>query len=1255
MTGSDHRKGGDHKRNPRPHPKKGAAHGGAHHPQAHAGNHAHQHQHPSAHPHAAHAPQYATTHLPEPPAPKLSVRARRTLDQGLGRVAAALRMAHAWFALHGGRAGRSAMAVLRRRWVRRLILGAATAAVLALIGAAGLWWRLAQGPIEVDMATPWLKAAIEQNFGRGHTVQVGGTQIERDEKGRPTLRLRDIVVRDADGTVVASAPKAEVGMSGSSLLSGELRAESLNLVGAKMAVRIERDGQVTVFAGADKRPIATAPPHAASDAAPVRAVPRGKLRTGVQEVAGVLAWIDTVGTSGLDGHDLEELGLKNGQLTVDDQRNGKRWTFDHINASLRRPAQGGVIFQLASDTKQRPWMISAAMRPLDGGVRAVGIEARQVSMRDIMLALRVKDGPINADLPVSASIRADIAADGTPQQVQGEIVAGAGTVTDHDGPDLINIGVERADVRFRWNVHQHTLVMPFQVQAGGNQFTLRAEVTAPQDGTGVWNFAITRGSPVVDPIILAPVSIGDKEGFALNRVNVRGRIDTKNHRIELDQGDVSRSDPRPLYNVGAAVTGSFDYSLSKPHIAFGVAGTRMPVSVMKRLWPVFIAHSVREWVEKHISAGIVEHLVIAGNAPMGDFKSGGPPTPEDGLSVDMETSATTVRPIPDLPPIEDADLTVHVTGATATVHLGRGVVNVAPRRSLNIADGVFSVPDTHAKPSPAIATFRIDGSVPVAAMLLQNKVLSHNVDFKLDPGNSRGTVAANVSVNMVLANPQPKNAMHYGVSAVLSSFGADKVLLGQKLEASSLQVTASSGGGYQIKGNVKINGLPAAIDLQKNPGDAAADVQLTAKLDRSARRKLGLELGDGLHGTVPIKLTGKLDPGGGNKDAAFDLDADLTPAKIDGLLPGWVKPAGAPAHVTAKLIDGPKGKRFDNLVISGSGVNVTGSLDLDKHGDLASADFPVFSVSEGDKAALKVTRENNGVLHVSLRGDVYDGRAFVKTSLLGSSPPKRGQQPPSPDVDLNVKIGTVVGHNGETLRGLDLKLSRRNGDIRNFVMHAKIGRDATLLGDLRMRQRDHHHVIYLESGDAGALFRFVDMYSRVYGGKMWVAFDPPRPDNSAQIGFLSIRDFSVRGEKGLERIVAGAPGENHNSVPFSELHAQFTRYAGKMAVHDGVVRGPLVGATISGQINYINDVVHLRGTFVPFYGLNNMFGQIPIVGLVLGGGSNEGLVGITYEAVGPIASPRILVNPVTAIAPGLLRKFIPSPGDFDPDFQPPSR
>src|SRR6478672_9168935 len=141
-----------------------------------------------------------------------------------------------------------------------------------MVAMVALWWRPSSGPIELDLATPWLTAAIEENFGAGHDVEIGGTQLERDASGRTSLRIRDIVVRDAEGTVVASAPKAEVGISGTGLLTGRIRAERLSLVGAEMAVRIESDSQVTVFAGGNKRLFVTASANAAvahAGAAPV--------------------------------------------------------------------------------------------------------------------------------------------------------------------------------------------------------------------------------------------------------------------------------------------------------------------------------------------------------------------------------------------------------------------------------------------------------------------------------------------------------------------------------------------------------------------------------------------------------------------------------------------------------------------------------------------------------------------------------------------------------------------------------------------------------------------------------------------------------------------------------------------------------------------------------------------------------------------------------------------------------------------------
>src|SRR5258708_19217436 len=92
-----------------------------------------------------------------------------------------------------------------------------------------------------------------------------------------------------------------------------------------------------------------------------------------------------------------------------------------------------------------------------------------------------------------------------------------------------------------------------------------------------------------------------------------------------------------------------------------------------------------------------------------------------------------------------------------------------------------------------------------------------------------------------------------------------------------------------------------------------------------------------------------------------------------------------------------------------------------------------------------------------------------------------------------------------------------------------------------------------------------------------------------------------------------------------------------------MVRGTMSGATVEGAIDYLKDDVRMRGTFIPLYGLNNMFGQIPLFGIFLGGGSKEGLVGVTFEVVGPTSGPTLRVNPISAVAPGLLRKFFDFP------------
>jgi Protein of unknown function len=1144
---------------------------------------------------------------------------------------------------------------MRLAWSPRVrkfaAVGCGLGAVVFLAMAA-LWWRLSMGPIALDVATPWLTLAIGENFGAGHQVEIGGTQLERDAVGRVSLRIRDIAVRDAEGTVVASAPKAEVGISGWGLFTGRIRAERLSLVGAEMAVRIESDSQVTVFAGGTKRPLVTASAAsataAASAPAPIeRAATNTKLapaappaavapvaagpatpatsRSGVPDLAALLAWIESLDAGALDGRDLTEIGLKGGNLTVDDQRNGKQWTFNNIDLSVMRPKGGGIAVALGSESVERPWQMRATMTPGQKGNRIVDIEAQKVSTKDLMLAMRVGEGLYEADVPLSARIRADIGPDGIPRMLNGRILAEKGVIVDLDDPQLARITLDRAEITLDWDASRQALVVPFQVLSGGNRMTLYAQFDAPRDGGNAWGLQVSGGTVV---LAAAPT---DPNPVILNRILLRLRIDPGKQRIDLEPSEFGNAD------LGVALSGSLDFSSDDPRLALGIAGTRMSVATMKRLWPVTTAPKVRAWVEEHIQGGTVERLDISTNAPWSTLRSSGPPVPDDGLMIQIAGHGAEIRPVEGLPAIRDADVNVRVSGRTAVINVGRGNVEVSPGRKLSITNGVFEVPDTFPKAPPAKARFRLDGSVPAAAELLSLERLREYSGAPLDPATSRGTLTAQVAVGLPLKEDLAPGSSNYTINLDVANFAAERMVMGQKVEAALLKVSANNQG-HWIRGDVKINGVAAALDYRK-PREGDADVRINATLDESARSKFGFDLGGFLTGPVPIKLNGRVPAQEG--EGRFAIEADLTQAKVDNLLPGWSKPPGRPGRATFTLINKPTTCRLEDLVIEGSGTSVKGAVEVDASGEVLSANFPVFGLSEGDKVTLKAERGNDGTLRVSMRGDVYDGRGFVKSTMTG---PAAGKPKPDKDIDLDVKIGTVVGYHGETLRGLDLRISRRAGVITSLALNAKLGRNAPLVGDVRGRGSNGRQVVYIESADAGAFFRFNDIYPKLVGGEMWIALDPHSADLAPQEGILNIRDFAVRGEAALDRVAAAPqqPGGPSPGVEFSRLRVDFTRSLGRFTVRDGLVKGPSIGATVDGYIDYHRDDVRMRGTFVPLYGLNNMFGQIPIVGLFLGG-SNEGLLGVTYEVVGPPGAPVLRVNPISAVAPGLLRKFFEFP------------
>src|SRR4029078_11099809 len=78
-----------------------------------------------------------------------------------------------------------------------------------------------------------------------------------------------------------------------------------------------------------------------------------------------------------------------------------------------------------------------------------------------------------------------------------------------------------------------------------------------------------------------------------------------------------------------------------------------------------------------------------------------------------------------------------------------------------------------------------------------------------------------------------------------------------------------------------------------------------------------------------------------------------------------------------------KSTLFQDIAVEGGGVSIKGSIEVDQNGDLLNANFPTYSPSEGDKTSLRAGRGTGGRLKVTMRGDVFDGRGFLKSTVFG--------------------------------------------------------------------------------------------------------------------------------------------------------------------------------------------------------------------------------------------------------------------------------
>jgi hypothetical protein len=411
-------------------------------------------------------------------------------------------------------------------------------------------------------------------------------------------------------------------------------------------------------------------------------------------------------------------------------------------------------------------------------------------------------------------------------------------------------------------------------------------------------------------------------------------------------------------------------------------------------------------------------------------------------------------------------------------------------------------------------------------------------------------------------------------------------------------------------------------------------------LDDAARRDLGFDLGAMLTGPVTVVMSAPPEA------KSQRLKVDLTKARISLPFLGWEKGPGVPA--TAKFVLTKAGGivGVSDFSLAGKGFRASGAASFDKSGSIRELDLKHVALRPGDDFSIHVARAGKGY-RASARGAAFDARGLINGAKSGGASEKSDMITEAMTVRIAIK--QIRGYNDTILIGIAGDIGMKEGELRSVSLAGETVQRRPVNWTIAEEGTASHFT--LESADGGELLRFLDVYNKVRGGRLSLKLTG-QAGSSDGSGVLIMTNFKIRNERTLADAVRPAARRNTDrarehvllmtdteNIGFKTLNIPFRRQNDILTIGEAYLRGPVIGATGRGTVDLDQRVIAISGTFVPAFGINNIAGAIPLFGRILGGGRNEGLIGITYKIAGPLSEPTMTFNPISAIAPGIFRKI----------------
>ena len=717
--------------------------------------------------------------------------------------------------------------------------------------------------------------------------------------------------------------------------------------------------------------------------------------------------------------------------------------------------------------------------------------------------------------------------------------------------------------------------------------------------------------------------------LGIEKLHARGRLENLGERVVIEAIDVSFVD---------GPTSRFQGTFHRAAEGLGIKGTvelsAMEHTRLTQLWPRGLEDNARAWVAKKIRGGVVRRTRVRIDISPEAYASG--ELGAEALVLDFVADNVAVDYMEGFPQLRNA----RGVGRIDTNHLE---VKLESGRTggVELSEGTVAIDLRDREDISAALNFRATAPAAAAFELLSRPPVDLGRRFAIEPGGIDGKMDARVELIVPLEKDVRVEDIRYRASAKLEALSIPAAFEGLAVGDGVLDLTVEEDG-VDANGKVALNRVPVSVNWRREFSEGSefpSRYGLAAVLDDDARKALGISLDGYVSGPVSAKLQLSRHKSGRYEGAAA-LNLKEGEVRLDAV--NWKKAKGIDGTAKFSFIHGTEGTwTFTDFRLESEKATFVGAGVFSKalrRIEVRRARF------HGNDITAEIDIAPDGARKISVAGRVFDLRPMIDAleAPVGEAP-----------IEIDAKIMKLIVSDSHAIGSATARALGTEGDWRELAVAGRLNDSAPI--DLKITPADEtHRKVVIESPDAGSALAASGYLSSIIGGRLKIEARMRRKqsvDGLMLEGDVRIDDFILAQASVLSQALAADSLEEirklvkDQGIVFDRFVAPFQMTPSRIILPEGRAKGPTLVLTIAGFVDRDRDLIDFKGAIAPSHGINTALGEIPVLGKIFVGRKGEGIFAMSYKVKGSAASPSIRMNPLTALAPGFLRRIVEALGE----------